>query len=69
MKQKQCILYDRECIDCLECQICDLDPYKLCDNCGECLHMEDVATIRIDGIITDADGSDIPDFELDKTKF
>ena len=23
---KQCVLYDRECIDCGECQRCDLDP-------------------------------------------
>lgn len=30
---KQCVLYDRECIDCGECQRCDLDPDKICDNC------------------------------------
>lgn len=29
---KQCVLYDRECIDCGECQRCDLDPDKICDN-------------------------------------
>ena len=31
-----CELYDRECIGCLECEICDLDPNKVCDNCGKC---------------------------------
>ena len=31
-----CVLYDRECIGCLECDTCDLDPNKVCDNCGKC---------------------------------
>ena len=34
---KKCVLYDRECIDCNECNICDLDPNKICDNCGACI--------------------------------
>ena len=34
---KQCVLYDRECIDCGECQRCDLDPDKICDNCMKCV--------------------------------
>ena len=46
----QCVLYDRECIGCLECETCDLDPKKVCDNCGKCIEMDDVASIKIDKI-------------------
>lgn len=35
---KQCILYDRECIDCGECDMCELDPKKRCDNCMKCVN-------------------------------
>lgn len=35
--KKECILYDRECIDCGECNMCDLNPKKVCDNCGICI--------------------------------
>ena len=50
IKVKQCELYDRECIGCLECETCDLDPNKVCDNCGKCIEMDDVASIKIDKI-------------------
>ena len=33
----KCVLYDRDCIGCLECETCDLDPNKVCDNCGKCI--------------------------------
>ena len=39
--KKECVLYDRVCINCGECDICDLDPKKKCDNCGACLEMDD----------------------------
>ncbi len=51
--KQQCVLYDRECIGCLECEICDLDPNKICDNCGKCLDIQDDAVIKIDAIIID----------------
>ena len=38
---KKCVLYDRECIDCGECDRCDLDPEKICDNCMRCVKSED----------------------------
>lgn len=50
---KDCVLYERECIDCGECDVCDLDDGKICDNCGKCLNIRDDAVIKIDGIITD----------------
>lgn len=52
-KDQKCVLYDRDCIGCLECEICDLDPEKICDNCGKCLNIVDDAVIKIDGIILD----------------
>ena len=52
-EKSQCVLYERECINCGECDICDLDPLKICDNCGKCLNIKDDAVIKIDKIISD----------------
>ena len=50
--KKECILYERECIDCGECDRCDLDPEKICDNCMKCINGEDqYRSIKIDAII------------------
>ena len=49
---QECVLYDRECIGCMECQMCDLDPKKTCNNCGKCIDFDDVASIKIDKIYT-----------------
>ena len=35
---KKCVLYDRMCIECGECDRCDLDPNKICDNCMKCVN-------------------------------
>ncbi len=50
---KKCVLYDRDCNDCGECEYCDLDPEKICDNCGKCLNMEgrEYNELKIDAII------------------
>ena len=51
---KGCVLYDRPCIECGECDRCDLDPEKICDNCKKCLRMEaDYRAIKIDGVLTE----------------
>lgn len=47
---EMCELYDRVCIGCGECDRCDLDPKKICDNCGQCLEIKEFASIKIDGI-------------------
>ena len=52
---QRCVLYERECTGCLECEICDLDPEKICDNCGKCIEFKDDAIIKIDGIIIEDD--------------
>jgi hypothetical protein len=50
--KEQCELYDRECIDCGECDICDLDPTKRCDDCGKCIdEVEEFRSITIDDFI------------------
>lgn len=53
---EKCVLYDRDCIGCMECEICDLDPDKICDNCGKCIEIQDDAVIKIDKIILEDDG-------------
>ncbi len=52
---QQCVLYERECIGCLECETCDLDPNKVCNNCGKCIEIDDVASIKIDKIYMNPD--------------
>ncbi|MGC7873113.1 hypothetical protein ACPUYX_16480 [Desulfosporosinus sp. SYSU MS00001] len=50
---KQCVLEERLCTDCGECDRCDLDPSKLCDNCCQCIDTleGDYAEIGIDDIL------------------
>ena len=38
-EREECVLYDRECIGCMECEVCDLDESKVCDNCGKCVEV------------------------------
>ena len=53
-KKKECVLYDRECIQCGECDRCDLNPDKICDNCGLCIDTaEDYNILPIDEIRLD----------------
>ena len=53
---KQCVLYDRECIDCGECDRCDLDPNKICDNCMKCVNGDQqFRSILIDRVIAPQD--------------
>ena len=60
MDQKQCVLYDRVCIGCGECDRCDLDPEKICDNCMKCVLGEnkDYIGIQIDSIQLEHEYSD-----------
>lgn len=65
----KCVLYDRDCIHCGECEFCDIDPTKICDNCGKCLdgYNRDYVTFKIDKIITEGedDGHHCDDDECD----
>jgi len=48
-----CVLDDRFCTECGECNRCDLDPDKICDNCCQCLDQKNVdyAEIVIEDIL------------------
>jgi len=49
---KQCVLEDKICTECGECNICDLDRSKKCDNCGKCIDIDtDFKAIVIDDIL------------------
>lgn len=37
--KKMCILEDKICTSCGECNMCDLDKTKVCNNCEKCLNM------------------------------
>jgi len=51
---RPCVLYDRECIGCGECDRCDLDPEKICDNCMKCVNGDaEYRSVAIDGILLD----------------
>lgn len=51
---KRCVLYDRICNDCGECDVCDLDSNKICDNCGKCIEDDkNYKIIKITKILTD----------------
>lgn len=58
MERRKCVLYEdrSECIECGDCSICDLDPSKICDNCGKCIGLNgdlEYRVITVDGIITE----------------
>ena len=38
--KKLCVLEEKECIGCGECDRCDLDPNKVCDNCMKCVNSD-----------------------------
>lgn len=52
--RRECVLYERACIECGECDICDLDPDKVCDNCMKCVKDDaaDYLAVKIDGVLT-----------------
>ena len=54
---KECVLYDREGCNCGECLRCDLNPEKICDNCGQCLetHGKEYNELKIDRVVLDSD--------------
>lgn len=56
MERKMCLLDETHpCIDCGECNRCDLDPNKVCDNCMKCVNRPgaDYLAVEIDEIFED----------------
>lgn len=59
MPAKKCVLYDRNCCGCNECEKCDLDPEKICDSCGKCLLEEKgYREIKIDAVVMEDDNKE-----------
>ena len=55
---RPCVLYDRECIGCGECDRCDLDPEKICDNCMKCVNCDaEYRGVTIDRIMLEQEES------------
>ncbi|MDA8228352.1 MAG: hypothetical protein M0T74_11765 [Desulfitobacterium hafniense] len=52
-----CILEARSCTQCGECDYCELNPEKLCDNCCNCIESPkaDYLGIEIDDILIDTE--------------
>ena len=49
---KECVLEEKMCINCGECDLCDLDKNKKCDNCGKCIESSaESRAIQIDDVI------------------
>lgn len=47
-----CVIYDRECIDCGECDMCDLEPEKHCDDCSRCIDdSEEYRSVTVEDFI------------------
>lgn len=62
---KSCIFeVDKLCINCGECNKCDLNSNKQCNNCGKCLELEgyDSKIINIDEILEEGE---LENFEVD----
>ena len=69
--KKECVLMERECFGCGECDICDLNPNKICDNCCVCIDKDaDYKGIDIDEIIEDdsiiLDQEDLEEWKYDE---
>ena len=59
---KMCVLKEgKRCDGCGECDRCDLDPEKVCDNCMRCLGLvdgDDYRAISITGIVLNENDAD-----------
>lgn len=49
---RMCELYERKCINCGECEVCDLDNSKKCTNCGKCIdEVDDYRSVNIEDFV------------------
>lgn len=52
MERFYCILEEKECVKCYECEMCDLNRNKVCDNCGKCIDSKtDYRAIEVDRVV------------------
>ncbi len=54
-KYVNCVLHDKLCDDCGNCDLCDLNSSKVCDSCCECIDDKNVdyRGVEIDEVLTD----------------
>ncbi len=65
-KGEACVLEERLCIQCGECDMCELNAQKICDNCCQCIENDnDYAEIVIDDILLNEE--DLSEHESEKT--
>lgn len=49
---RECVLKPgQDCNLCGECEVCDMNPGKICDNCCKCLEGADYCAVEITKII------------------
>ncbi|NMA70061.1 MAG: hypothetical protein GX958_11695 [Desulfitobacterium sp.] len=54
---ESCVLEERLCTECGECDTCELNSSKICDSCCECLETSsDYLEIQIDDILINTEG-------------
>lgn len=58
-----CIFEDRVCTECGECDRCELDPNKICDNCCRCIETSDAdyLEIQVDDILLNTEQPERPE--------
>ncbi len=53
---KRCILEDRICTWCGDCEVCDLDKTKKCNNCGKCIDSDaEYRVIQVEDVLLGLD--------------
>lgn len=54
---QMCVLEERLCIECGDCDRCELTPEKICNNCCECINEPNVdyLGIEIEDILINTD--------------
>lgn len=69
MEKNNCVLYDRKCINCGECNMCDLDNTKICNNCCKCIDIDsDYISVNIDEII-EGEEEELEELDLNQWKY
>lgn len=64
-----CELEDRNCTECGECDRCELNAEKICDNCCKCIESDaDYAGIEIEEILINTEENHKTNFRPNKFK-
>ncbi|AGA69298.1 hypothetical protein Desdi_1849 [Desulfitobacterium dichloroeliminans LMG P-21439] len=65
-----CVIEDRLCTECGECDCCELDSNKICDNCCQCIESTaDYVGVEIEEILVNTEEIDSLKGEQSKRAF